>query len=139
MSAGSLLFVYGTLRQGSAHPMARYLASRARFLARASTAGRLYDLGRYPGMTVAAQGERVWGDLFEMNDPPRILERLDAYEGCCPDASMACGFQRHLVQVVTEDGQAHMAWVYMYHAEVREEMRLANGRYPHPMESSSGG
>ena len=45
------LFVYGTLRRGSGHPMSRFLAARARLLAGARVPGRLYDLGGFPGLT----------------------------------------------------------------------------------------
>jgi gamma-glutamylcyclotransferase (GGCT)/AIG2-like uncharacterized protein YtfP len=125
-----LLFVYGTLRCDSAQPMARYLASMARFLGRASAAGRLYDLGPYPGMT-AAQGpaERVWGHLLELADPAATLERLDLYEDCPFGEPIPSLFQRHKLPVVGADGQTHTAWVYTYHGEVREQRRLPSGEY----------
>jgi gamma-glutamylcyclotransferase (GGCT)/AIG2-like uncharacterized protein YtfP len=127
---GRLLFVYGTLRHESTHPMALYLASAARFLGRAWAAGRLYDLGPYPGMTAGGQaGERVWGHLFLMHNPAETLERLDAYEGCPLGTPIPALFQRHVMQIVTEEGQARVAWVYTYHGEVKEAKRLAKGEY----------
>ena len=48
-----LLFVYGMLRRGSGHAMADFLAERSRFVGQARVRGRLYDLGRFPGMLAA--------------------------------------------------------------------------------------
>jgi gamma-glutamylcyclotransferase (GGCT)/AIG2-like uncharacterized protein YtfP len=124
-----LLFVYGTLRHDSPHPMARYLASVARFLGRASVAGRLYNLGPYPGMTVAEPSERVWGHLFELADPVATLERLDAYEGCPLGEPIPALFQRRLLKVHSEGGRTYTAWTYTYHGVVTEEMRLVDGEY----------
>jgi gamma-glutamylcyclotransferase (GGCT)/AIG2-like uncharacterized protein YtfP len=131
-----LLFVYGTLRYDSPHPLACYLASAATFLGRASVAGRLYDLGPYPGMT-AATSERVWGHLFEMTDREATLQRLDAYEGCPLGEPIPAHFQRHLMQAVDEQGHAHTAWVYTYHGEVNEEMRVLEGEYEPSRQAST--
>ena len=66
MTTCRLLFVYGTLRRQSPHPMARYLARHARYVGTARVAGRLYDLGPYPGMLPAAEADDfVHGDLFD--------------------------------------------------------------------------
>jgi gamma-glutamylcyclotransferase (GGCT)/AIG2-like uncharacterized protein YtfP len=126
----ALLFVYGTLRNDSADPMARDLRSVSRFLGRASTSGRLYDLGRYPGMTAAAEpAERVWGHLFELQDPAATLMRLDAYEACPFGEPIPALFQRQVIDVVGADEEARRAWCYTYHGEVTAEMRLAGGEF----------
>src|SRR5436853_375545 len=81
----ALLFVYGTLRQGSGHPLARLLAAQARWLGTGTVAGRLYDLGAYPGMAEPeAAGQRLRGDVYELHDPDATLSILDDYEGCGP-------------------------------------------------------
>jgi gamma-glutamylcyclotransferase (GGCT)/AIG2-like uncharacterized protein YtfP len=128
-NACRLLFVYGTLRHDSGHPMARSLASATRFLGRASVAGRLYDLGPYPGMTTAEPPDRAWGHLLEMHNPLATLEQLDAYEGCPCGEPIPALFQRRLMRVVAESGQTLTAWVYTYHGEVNEKNRLASGEY----------
>jgi len=44
-----LVFVYGTLRRGSARAMSvRFPGSK--FIAKAKVSGGLYDLGAYPGL-----------------------------------------------------------------------------------------
>ncbi|MEC4749948.1 gamma-glutamylcyclotransferase [Methylomicrobium sp. Wu6] len=44
-----LLFVYGTLRRGSDHPIARHLADNAEWLGFGEFHGLLFDIGAYPG------------------------------------------------------------------------------------------
>jgi gamma-glutamylcyclotransferase (GGCT)/AIG2-like uncharacterized protein YtfP len=124
-----LLFVYGTLRRDSAHPMAGYLASVTYFLGRASVAGRLYDLGPYPGMTIGEPSERVWGHLLEMTDATDTLARLDAYEGCPCGEPIPALFQRRLLPVEDKNSGVRTAWVYLFHGPVQEEARLTSGEY----------
>ena len=42
------IFVYGTLRAESAHPMAHRLRVGARHIGKGSTPGLLYDFGSWP-------------------------------------------------------------------------------------------
>ena len=49
------LFVYGTLREESAHPMAHRLRVGARHIGRGSTPGRLFDFGSWPGAFFAPE------------------------------------------------------------------------------------
>jgi gamma-glutamylcyclotransferase (GGCT)/AIG2-like uncharacterized protein YtfP len=125
-----LLFVYGTLRRDSAHPMARYLETVARFLGNATTAGRLYDLGPYPGLVVAPEpGERVHGHLFEMADPKQVLARLDAYEGRPLGEPGPSYFERRLADVMGEDGQLLTAWTYAYIGPLSSAVKIGGGFY----------
>jgi gamma-glutamylcyclotransferase (GGCT)/AIG2-like uncharacterized protein YtfP len=126
----ALLFVYGTLRYDSADAMATYLRCVSRFLGRASTTGRLYDLGRYPGMTAGADpSERVWGHLFELRDPAGTLMRLDDYEACPFGEPIPALFRRQVLEVVGSGGESRRAWCYTYHGEVTTEKRLAGGEF----------
>src|SRR5687767_6974819 len=76
----SLLFVYGTLRPFVEIAMAQWLRRSARYLGPAITAGRLHDLGRYPGMTRACgRREHVVGDVYRVTNP-RVFRVLDRYE-----------------------------------------------------------
>ena len=76
----SLLFVYGTLRPFVEIAMAKWLRNSASHLGTATTPGRLYDLGAYPGMRTARGGrERVVGDVYRVTDA-RVFRVLDRYE-----------------------------------------------------------
>ncbi|ODR94945.1 hypothetical protein AUC70_03960 [Methyloceanibacter stevinii] len=75
------IFVYGTLRQGSNHPMARRLSAQARYVGQARANGRLYDMGWYPAaMFDESAPTRIIGDVFALPPGERLLAELDAYE-----------------------------------------------------------
>ena len=76
----SLLFVYGTLRAFVDIPMAQWLRRTARYVGPATTRGRLYDLGPYPGLRPARhRSETVVGDVYRITDP-HVFRVLDRYE-----------------------------------------------------------
>ena len=77
--ATTLLFIYGTLKQGQSH---HSLIQRQRFLGPARTLPRyrLFDLGPFPGLKEDLEyGQAIDGELYEIDDDMR--ERLDDYEG----------------------------------------------------------
>jgi gamma-glutamylcyclotransferase (GGCT)/AIG2-like uncharacterized protein YtfP len=131
MSAESrYLFVYGTLRRDSPHPMAAFLASHARFEVNATMPGRLYNLGPFPGMTPALEpGELVQGHVFEMNHPAMLLARLDEYEACPQGLPAPPEFERDLRPALTEDGRQLLVWVYRYVGPLDGAQRILNGQY----------
>jgi gamma-glutamylcyclotransferase (GGCT)/AIG2-like uncharacterized protein YtfP len=76
------LFVYGSLRTESPHPLAVKLRTQARLLGKGTAAGILYDLGRYPAALFGSEhARRVVGQVFELPREPRLLRELDYYEG----------------------------------------------------------
>jgi gamma-glutamylcyclotransferase (GGCT)/AIG2-like uncharacterized protein YtfP len=102
----TLLFAYGTLRRGA--PMHGLLEDRVTWIGRASAAGRLVDLGAFPGLVPAlAPGDRVQGDLFAIADAQReaLFDVLDRYEGA--------SFERLQQEVEGPDGSV-IAWVYTW-------------------------
>ena len=114
-----LLFVYGTLK--SNQPANHYLTG-ARFVATA-TAGpfyRLYDMGWHPALR-PSQGyeEWVWGEVYALRSPDRVLEALDAYEGR--------DFRRVMTRASLENGPAVMAWVYEYLRAVPSQRVISSG------------
>ena len=116
----SLLFVYGTLRPFVDIEMAKWLRSSARYLGAATTPGRLYDLGAYPGMTTALGGrERVVGDLYRVTNP-RVFRVLDRYEA---------SFVREGCVVKLARGVRRTAWAYRYCYGVAGAPRIASGDY----------
>jgi gamma-glutamylcyclotransferase (GGCT)/AIG2-like uncharacterized protein YtfP len=102
-----LLFVYGTLRRGSRNKFARLLQSQAEFAGNARIPGRLLDLGRFPGAIATDQtGETVFGEIYRLEDPEKLLATLDEYEG--PE------FERVMVKAQLNSGRKRKAWVYLY-------------------------
>lgn len=123
----SLLFVYGTLRPFVDIAMAQWLASAAEHLGTATTSGRLYDLGPYPGMRAAgARREVVVGDVYRIVDP-RVLRVLDRYEA--GSERRRPRFARERCAVTLDRGGRRAAWVYVYRYGVVNAARIASGDY----------
>ena len=115
-----LLFVYGTLRPFVDIAMAKWLRSNARHLGSATTPGRLYDLGAYPGMRVArGRRERVVGDVYRIANA-RVFRVLDRYEA---------RFVRERCLVQLARGGRKSAWAYRYRDSVASAARIASGDY----------
>jgi gamma-glutamylcyclotransferase (GGCT)/AIG2-like uncharacterized protein YtfP len=77
------VFVYGTLRRGERNDIARYRPLPL-FIGPASIAGRLYDLGAYPGIVLGAGG-RVVGEVYRIS--AEVETALDFLEEVKPDGS----------------------------------------------------
>lgn len=131
MSApGPKLFVYGTLRSGGSHEMARLLRANSELIGPAELPqSRLLNVGRYPGV-VRAAGERttVKGDLFQLTDPT-VLSRLDRYEDCDLRAPKASEFIRRQRLVRLRNGRRARAWVYEYNRPTAGLTPIASGVY----------
>lgn len=96
------LFVYGTLMQGESRH-AVLLRGRAVRGRAAWVAGRLLDLGAFPGL-VDGRG-RVAGELIEAESLAGLLPVLDEVEGS--------RFRRVKREVETAAGAVE-AWVYLW-------------------------
>ncbi|HUU65811.1 MAG TPA: gamma-glutamylcyclotransferase family protein [Methyloceanibacter sp.] len=107
MNEPSHIFVYGTLRSESDHPMARRLSSQARLVGKGSAPGRLYDCGWYPAaMFDDAEKRLIVGDVFALKPGGRLLAELDAYEAGDPN------YVRVPLEVKLADGGTVTAWGY---------------------------
>jgi gamma-glutamylcyclotransferase (GGCT)/AIG2-like uncharacterized protein YtfP len=105
------LFVYGTLRAGSAHPMAHRLRVGAKHVGRGSAPGLLYDFGDHPGAVFDPGARyRVIGDVYELKAGPRLLTDLDRYEGFT--GSDDDWFHRITIDVTLDTGGKLQAWAY---------------------------
>jgi gamma-glutamylcyclotransferase (GGCT)/AIG2-like uncharacterized protein YtfP len=115
-----LLFVYGTLRPFAEVEMANWLRGHACYLGAATTPGRLYDLGSYPGMRAArSPRERVVGDVYRITNA-RVFRVLDRYEA---------RFVRERCVVTLARGGRKLAWAYRYRYRVVSAARIASGDY----------
>jgi gamma-glutamylcyclotransferase (GGCT)/AIG2-like uncharacterized protein YtfP len=123
------LFVYGTLKRRSRHPMARRLAKLAQFVGAAKIAGRLYDLGRYPGLQEPRSAEDcVQGDVYDLGeDAEQTLREMDEYEN--GESPAPAFFDRQQTTAVLDDGREVVVWVYWFRGEVRPECLIASGSY----------
>lgn len=103
-----IVFVYGTLRPSVATDEQQTLIEGLERLGEATVAGRLIDLGDYPGL-VAGEG-LVRGELLGVDEPQR-LAALDDYEECGgPDPL----YRRERTWAHRDDGSSVEVWVYRY-------------------------
>lgn len=117
----NLLFVYGTLRGDSGHPMHAVLAAGARKIGSGSVKGSLFRIDWYPGLVLAEHDdsdERVRGDLWEVVDLP-TLRVLDDYEGD--------DYERRDVAVDIDGGAVTPASAYVYIKATTDLQRVASG------------
>ncbi|MBI1896875.1 MAG: gamma-glutamylcyclotransferase [Acidobacteria bacterium] len=105
--SSQFLFVYGTLRSDCHNPHALRLRREATLVGIARMRGRLYKLGRYPGMRPAHdRGAWVWGEIYRLHRPMRTLRALDRYEGA--------EFRRRTSTAVLRSGRHVRCWAYIY-------------------------
>jgi gamma-glutamylcyclotransferase (GGCT)/AIG2-like uncharacterized protein YtfP len=124
---GDFLFVYGTLRSDVGHPMAEFLARRARFVGPAKMPGRLYDLGPYPGMREPESPEDcVHGELYELLESTATLAALDRYESLGVEPPP---FVRQRGRATLDSGEAVQTWVYMYKGLMEAARHIVSGHY----------
>jgi gamma-glutamylcyclotransferase (GGCT)/AIG2-like uncharacterized protein YtfP len=122
----SLLFVYGTLRPFVDIPMARWLRRAARYVGPATSRGRLYDLGSYPGLCAPrAPRELVAGDVYRVSRP-EVWRVLDRYER---GARGKPRFVRERCVVRFARGSRRTAWLYRYRYAVVSAVRIPSGDY----------
>jgi gamma-glutamylcyclotransferase (GGCT)/AIG2-like uncharacterized protein YtfP len=124
------LFVYGTLLSTAGHPNGERLQREARLLGQASIEGRLFNLGRYPGLVEApGAGRRVHGEVYALDAPAASLQWLDAYEGIVPGAHDQNNYARLERPARLASGEEVAAWVYVYLKPVAASALIADGRW----------
>jgi len=107
------LFVYGTLRTGSGHPMGRVLAHNARWIGRAAIRARLSRVGPYAAAVEDHAAGWLDGELFEVTGGALVWRALDRYEGCEDEAD---DYERRRVSVLSAQASVPRwveAWCYV--------------------------
>jgi gamma-glutamylcyclotransferase (GGCT)/AIG2-like uncharacterized protein YtfP len=123
-----LVFFYGTLMAGFDRRRRAGIDSKLTYVGRGSIRGALFDVGIYPAAVPAAEGS-IWGEVYEMSDPPTVLTALDEIEGYSegnPDRSL---YTRSRSEVLLPDGTRAQAWVYFYNAPLGRATRIPSGDY----------
>ena len=90
-----LLFVYGSLMGGIQSPIATYLKSKSTFLGEGHVFGKLYDIGKYPGLINDARVKsKVIGHVFQFVRSDYIYAKCDT-----PSTLLASEFEDNGYQV----------------------------------------
>src|ERR1017187_10321145 len=130
MSELPYLFVYGTLRTAGGTEWSRFLTAASRFVGSGRAHGALFHLDGYPGMTVCTDDDAgATGEGGLLNDPSSALPFLDAYEGCVPRDPLRQGFERQVLTVFLDSGQAVDAWAYIHTPVTQCKARITPGDY----------
>ena len=124
------LFVYGSLLLRARHPMGERLAREARRIGEACVAGRLYRVSWYPGLVEGtACCERVYGEVYALDDPVRTLLWLDAYEGVAEVGGEGADYVRVERTARLARGGEVRVWVYLYRGDVSGLTSVPGGRW----------
>lgn len=123
-----LVFFYGTLMTPFNRPGRQRIDQLLAYTGRGSISATLFDLGIYPAAVPASEG-RVWGEVYEMLNPPVVLEALDEIEGYRADEPDASLYTRVRTPVTIEGGQIVDAWAYFYNAPLGGAQRIVSGDY----------
>ena len=122
------VFFYGTLMTGFDRRRRAGIEGKLSFTGRGWIRASLFDLGIYPAAVPASDGP-VWGEVYEMTDPPAVLEVLDEIEGYSaktPDHSL---YLRNRTPATLEDGRTVDVWVYFYNAPLGRAPQITSGDY----------
>ncbi len=128
------LFVYGTLRRSligaQKNAALIQIMSELKFIGEGSVNGQLYDLGDYPGAIVGENFDnKIFGEVYQLDDPQAVLTVLDQYEGFIPGELEASLFARIKVKITMFDDQVIDAWMYVYNDWVATGKLIESGDY----------
>jgi gamma-glutamylcyclotransferase (GGCT)/AIG2-like uncharacterized protein YtfP len=122
MDDKAYLFVYGTLRSQMNDPRHRLLEQRAVLIGLGTFRGKLFDLGRYPGVVPSrVSTDRVIGEVYQLSTSQAALGILDQYEGH--------RFRRKRVPISLDSGPTVACWIYLYRGSVRHRKLIPSGDY----------
>jgi gamma-glutamylcyclotransferase (GGCT)/AIG2-like uncharacterized protein YtfP len=124
------LFVYGSLLSRAGHPMGERLAREARPIGEACLEGRLYRVSWYPGLVEGIScRERVYGEVYALDNPARTLPWLDAYEGVAEGGAQGGDYARAERTARLAHGGEVRVWVYLYRGDVSGLTIVPGGRW----------
>ncbi len=131
MRPGAKLFVYGTLRQGYAHPMAAFLANHSVTVTPATYKGRMYAIGDYPGVIPSMQTtDQVKGEVFALLQPVDVFAALDDYEECSQAHAFPHAYARIQTRVNTLAGEVLSGvWIYLYTRDTQSLRSIPSGDF----------
>jgi pyruvate carboxylase len=128
--AAQYLFVYGTLRSDCGAAFGEVMRSQFQLVGRATTQGRLYNLGHYPGMILSASAaDIVTGELYRLTGSAEAMAILDRYEESAMSPDSGAEYYRTRRNVLQADGNTLEAWIYIYNRPVDEAGCIPSGDY----------
>ncbi|MGR8930099.1 MAG: gamma-glutamylcyclotransferase family protein [Gammaproteobacteria bacterium] len=125
------LFVYGTLRKSRSGVVHPYLSNLCVFVDQASLPGRLFRVNHYPGAipTPPHSRFRVYGEVYRMSHPVKLLDILDDYEECSSHFPTPHEYRRVPETVALANGGTVRAWIYWYRHSIAGLPEITSGDY----------
>ena len=124
------LFVYGTLLRELGSPMHALLDKFADFVGKAELQARLYEVDQYPGLVLSDRTDDiVQGELYFLHDIEKVLQRLDAYEGCSTEFPEPQEFKRTTINITLANNDTLPSWVYLYNLSLEGLEHIRSGNY----------
>jgi len=124
------LFVYGTLMRGYNHEMAHFLNNHSEFVGNAYFNGRLYEVAGFPGAVLSNNtSEKVYGQVFMLNDAEKVFRVLDVYEGIENTGLEPDLYKRLKVKTYLDVSEAMDVWVYIYNLPTQDLRLIPSGKY----------
>jgi gamma-glutamylcyclotransferase (GGCT)/AIG2-like uncharacterized protein YtfP len=125
-----LVFTYGTLRQAFKHPMHTLLENHGVFVGNGWMHGKLYDVKHHPS-AVRSEGsqDRVYGEVYFLDDSRHLLGRLDDYEECGQLTPYPHKYHREVVSINLMGQGMVQAWSYVYNLPTTGLPPIENGDY----------
>jgi gamma-glutamylcyclotransferase (GGCT)/AIG2-like uncharacterized protein YtfP len=100
------LFVYGTLKSGSNHPMHDWLAENSIFITKGYFQGKKFMYRSYPSVIPSTnEADKVDGEIYEIKKEA-MWRKLDFYEGT--------DYIRMIVDIQTENLGILQCYIYMH-------------------------
>jgi gamma-glutamylcyclotransferase (GGCT)/AIG2-like uncharacterized protein YtfP len=125
------LFVYGSLRQQSCHPMARFLRDRACLIGLATVRGILFEVSWYPGaIHIENASSRIQGEVYQIAHPTPTLAILDEYEGCIALPPSVPEYERIVVPAILSNNHPASVWFYQYLGNTENLKIISTGYFP---------
>lgn len=127
------IFVYGTLRRDTNSEMHHLLAEYAEFIGEATRLGKLYEVGRYPGMVLSDNiKDSVHGEVYLLRHEDIVLPLLDQYEEFGPEFPEPNEYRRQRQTVFLGNGDRITAWLYVYNHPVAELKLIKSADFLNP-------
>ncbi|RPJ79502.1 MAG: gamma-glutamylcyclotransferase [Acidobacteria bacterium] len=122
------VFFYGTLMAGFDRRRRTGIDPDLEYVGRGYIRAALFDLGIYPA-AVPDPDAYVWGEVYRMVNPERVLPALDEIEGYRADEPDSSLYARQEAEITLEGGRVETGWVYFYNAPLGRAERIYCGDY----------
>jgi gamma-glutamylcyclotransferase (GGCT)/AIG2-like uncharacterized protein YtfP len=125
--------LYGSLMRGLGAMESLGVSDRLRYVGPCICAGKLFDLGDYPGLR---RGDaRVVGELFALIEP-QVIDVLDEFEGFDPERPRESLYLRERVELILP--ARTQAWIYLYNHIPDARARVVSGDWRAHLDSRAG-